>query len=245
MTDPAALQEVSNLLERVHRRNKNQHRVVSWWRSFSMLRRCVARLAQELECVETNGEQTRTRMCHLQTALLPQCYRCVHWPVMSSRGCSLTGVPLSAFTQLVADPQFCALGLVLLSALAVLQSVIQSSLGKPAARNENTAEGSTHLTLGLEVAPLEDLGTCVNRPLLATENLELLGNADAEEKVTVKRRVRDDGGSRPISVHGPLQWVGSPGVGASLQDTSRPAKRKKESKDKGRNAIDDLFNALT
>lgn len=154
-------------------------------------------------------------------------------------------MPFSAFTQVVADPQFCALGLILLSTLAMLQSIIRSLLSKLGIRNENIAEGSSHSTLGLEVAPLEDLGTCVNRPLLDTETPELLGNAEAVTKDTVKRRVWDDSQNCLTSMHVSLQPVGGPRVGASLQNTPEAAKRKKESKDKGRNTIDDLFNVLT
>lgn len=85
MTDLGSLHKVSNMLERVHQRNKNQHRVASWWRSFSVLRRYVTRLAQELEHVDVKEEPTRTRMRHLQTILLPQCYRYVRCPIMSSK----------------------------------------------------------------------------------------------------------------------------------------------------------------
>ena len=145
----------------------------------------------------------------------------------------------------MADPQFCALALVLVSTLAMLQSITLSLLSKVGTRKEDTAEDPSHFTLGLEVAPLEDLGTCVNRPLLDKEIPEFLGNTEAVDKITVQRRAWDDSRSCLSNLHGSLQLTGDPRVGASVRDLARPAKRKGEYKDQGTSAIDDLFNALT
>ncbi|KAL9122980.1 MAG: hypothetical protein Q9187_000464 [Circinaria calcarea] len=220
MADPSGLHEVSNLLELVYRRNKNQHRVTNWWRQLSMLRRCVARL----EHVDLKAAQVRTRMHHMQTTVIPRCYR--------------------AFTQLVADTQFSPVGLVLVSTLAVLQSIVRSLLRKVGLHPEDTAQDFSLVTLGPGVAPPEDLGKCVNRLLLATGTPGLLDNAKAEDEVAVRHQVRDDSQHCPSSMDDSLKLIRGFRVATSCQDTPRPSRDMGKRKGKGRDAIDKLFNAL-
>lgn len=254
MTDANGLHEVSNLLELVYRRNKNQHRVANWWRQLSMLRRRVAQLAQGLEHVDLKVAPVRTRIHHMQTTVLPRCYRWVHFDwVMSAMAVRLPLMPSRAFTQLVADSQFSPVGLVLVSTLAMLQSIIPSLLRKVGLHPEDTAQDLSLVTLGPGVAPPEDLGKRVNRLLLATGTPGLVDNVKAGDKVAIRYQVRDDSRSCLSSMDDSLDLIGGSQVVTSCQYTPRPPKdmeeknkkkKKKKKKGKGRDAIDELFNAL-
>ena len=46
------LHTISQLLHLTHHRNKNQHRLSKWYKSFSVLRRSIAKLVSELESFE-------------------------------------------------------------------------------------------------------------------------------------------------------------------------------------------------
>ncbi|KAK8114996.1 hypothetical protein PG999_007065 [Apiospora kogelbergensis] len=111
------------LLAGFNHRNKNQHRVATWWASFNMLRRHVTKWADELDQQaksrppkkrkrivsaqggddndtkkKTEDGPAEVRALWLRDVLVPKCYL--------------------AFSQLAADNQFAALGLVLTGALA-------------------------------------------------------------------------------------------------------------------------------
>jgi ribonuclease MRP protein subunit RMP1 len=48
-----SLVSVQQLLHLTHHRNKNQHRLSKWYKSFSILRRQISKLIAELETLET------------------------------------------------------------------------------------------------------------------------------------------------------------------------------------------------
>jgi len=47
------LTSITHLLHLFHHRNKNQHRLSKWWKSFSQLRRQTGKLLTEFEALET------------------------------------------------------------------------------------------------------------------------------------------------------------------------------------------------
>jgi ribonuclease MRP protein subunit RMP1 len=53
MTAKEELTSISQLLHLAHHRNKNQHRLSKWYKSFSQLRRQVSKLLAEIESLET------------------------------------------------------------------------------------------------------------------------------------------------------------------------------------------------
>ncbi|KAF7587460.1 hypothetical protein BBP40_007205 [Aspergillus hancockii] len=94
---------VHSMLQLVYHRNKNQHGKTKWWRWLSVLKRITWALARSLDCVlshsGTEGSPDLYRR-YLGTHVVPRCYQ--------------------AFSTVVADVQFSALGTVLLGTLARL-----------------------------------------------------------------------------------------------------------------------------
>lgn len=82
------LQEISKIFQLIYYRNKNQHRHASWWKYFSLLKRNIYKLAQELLVVDGDGgrreEETanipttpprsHSRIGFMRNILLPKCY---------------------------------------------------------------------------------------------------------------------------------------------------------------------------
>ncbi|KAK7951760.1 uncharacterized protein PG986_007488 [Apiospora aurea] len=125
------------LLAGFNHRNKNQHRVATWWASFNMLRRHVTKWADDLDqqakarpkkrkrtptTTTTNqggdgsGGPAEARALWLRDVLMPKCYL--------------------AFSQLAADNQFAPLGLVLTGALAQLYSACVRFVGEAPTETE-------------------------------------------------------------------------------------------------------------
>ena len=68
----ADLTEVLNAINLLYLRNKNQHRVTKWWKWFSVLKRCMTKLIQELTYALTT--RFHARLNHLRDRLIPRCY---------------------------------------------------------------------------------------------------------------------------------------------------------------------------
>ncbi|KAK1598771.1 uncharacterized protein LY79DRAFT_655897 [Colletotrichum navitas] len=132
-----ALVPVLQILDGFNHRNKNQHRVARWWSQFDLLRRSVRRLHDALEA--------RVRHNHAQSFRAPSKRLAgkvsagartgngdrrgeAFGEDVANRARLLldTAIPSSflAFSQLAADSQHAALGLVLLGVLARINSAI-------------------------------------------------------------------------------------------------------------------------
>ncbi|KAK8026867.1 hypothetical protein PG991_003923 [Apiospora marii] len=126
------------LLAGFNHRNKNQHRVATWWASFNMLRRHVTKWADELDQQaqarpkkrkrtaagdgsekKDEGGPAEVRGLWLRDVLVPKCY--------------LT------FSQLAADNQFAPLGLVLTGALAQAYKACVRLVGEAPSEREEMA----------------------------------------------------------------------------------------------------------
>ncbi|KAK7965086.1 hypothetical protein PG996_000554 [Apiospora saccharicola] len=128
------------LLAGFNHRNKNQHRVATWWASFNMLRRHVTKWADELDRQakarpkkrkrtagdgdgdgkkDGDGGSAEVRALWLRDVLVPKCY--------------LT------FSQLAADNQFAPLGLVLTGALAQAYKACVRLVGEALSEREQIA----------------------------------------------------------------------------------------------------------
>jgi ribonuclease MRP protein subunit RMP1 len=81
------LTSIHQILHLTHHRNKNQHRLAKWYKSFSQLRRHASKLLTELETLETfialsakskKTEEARDavekRVEFLERWLVPRCY---------------------------------------------------------------------------------------------------------------------------------------------------------------------------
>ncbi|KAK8056595.1 hypothetical protein PG993_001822 [Apiospora rasikravindrae] len=126
------IRPVQPLLAGFHHRNKNQHRVATWWASFNMLRRHVTKWTDELDqqakarpkkrkrtaaaaaaAKNQGGDSSgpaEVRALWLRDILMPKCYL--------------------SFSQLASDNQFAPLGLVLTGALAQLYNACVRFVGE-------------------------------------------------------------------------------------------------------------------
>lgn len=74
------LQEISKIFQLIYYRNKNQHRHASWWKYFSILKRNIYKLAQDLLVVDGARREEETaniphsRIGFMRNILLPKCY---------------------------------------------------------------------------------------------------------------------------------------------------------------------------
>lgn len=81
------LQEISKIFQLIYYRNKNQHRHAPWWKCFSLLKRNIEKLIQELlvdgdggrreeeETINpTTTSRSHSRIGFMRNILLPKCY---------------------------------------------------------------------------------------------------------------------------------------------------------------------------
>ncbi|EER38079.1 conserved hypothetical protein [Histoplasma capsulatum var. duboisii H88] len=110
----STLKSIHTTLHLLHHRNKNQHGSTKWWKWLAMLKRSIAQLMRDVERWEWKQEhsaddeddggdssfqtQILKRMCYLHIFVVPRCY--------------------VAFSTVLVDMQFSALGVVLLAVLA-------------------------------------------------------------------------------------------------------------------------------
>lgn len=78
--DSSEIEDIDRMLHLTMHRNKNQHRLAKWWKSFQMLRRNIAKLVVELEeCTRTQTKKSRVavedRVNFILEALISKCYR--------------------------------------------------------------------------------------------------------------------------------------------------------------------------
>jgi ribonuclease MRP protein subunit RMP1 len=190
-TPKEELTSISQTLHLFHHRNHNQHRLAKWYKSLSQLRRHISKLILELETLDTAitysskneeskyvraaREKVEDRVEFMENWLEKRCY--------------------IAFSNLVADNQYAALGLFLIGTLARVRSVIRS-LGKERVEDEEVEEEEVVKTV-LEENELRggkeeryDFGEVVRREDLVNlnENTYLDGRGDSEVKLTKKRK---------------------------------------------------------
>ncbi|SLM35772.1 hypothetical protein LPUS_05131 [Lasallia pustulata] len=213
-----ALQEASKLIHLLYHRNKNQHHHALWWKWLSMLQRSVAKLTRALE--EKRREQATTRMKHMRDVLLPGCYL--------------------SFTHMVADSQFSALGLVLLSELAKVARIIRPSTYAVCAR-EGTSPASGVEGQSRDAEYLEDVGEAMPR---RSTSKRFTGKL--EFNIADRGNLLDTGetGQTASGAAMPKTQDLNQHSASSEASTQVPSSWTRRQKRKGMNAIDDLFSGL-
>ncbi|GJC90534.1 hypothetical protein ColLi_13372 [Colletotrichum liriopes] len=252
----AALVPVLQILDSFRHRNKNQHRVARWWARFDLLRRSVGRLHDALEA--------RARHRHAQGFKAPSKKSAGKARAGAGigsgdrRGNALdedvaararllldTTIPSSflAFSQLAADSQHAALGLVLLGVLARIHSAVaplvprqpergdEVPLANPSASHDGvtTEEGQpSPESMGLGVAISRDQLRLAAKP---PPRRPAIDDAEAVAPVASKKK---------------RKLVGAP---AAETEPSRPVKERKsdkagKKKSKKGDAFSDLFSSL-
>jgi ribonuclease MRP protein subunit RMP1 len=215
------LLQIFNILTLAYHRNKNQHRRSRWWKELSLLRRNLRRLldtgAGEGEGkgavhrhagglrVGTAGKNeggTEERVRFLRERLIPRCW--------------------VAFSGVVGDNQYAALGLMLLGTLGRLGRVVgwegdEQGMVEVVDVRVDVGQAREMGRREDEDVHAEDLGV----PLLREEVMQ---TEEAQTKENEKKHVRSE--SEAVSV-----------------ETDKLAAKKKPGK-KHRDAIDELFSSL-
>ncbi|KAI1144090.1 hypothetical protein F5Y05DRAFT_407490 [Hypoxylon sp. FL0543] len=258
------LQPLQPVLRGFNHRNRNQHRRAAWWGPFGMLRRHVDKLADELVDSAASRSKSKKRkrgdddeggraekkvrdhVKWLRDVLVPKCYL--------------------AFSQLTADNQFAALGVVLLGSLAQVHAVCvrlagdaaqeqggtssapeqASSIGPMTFPKESSGAGSSSaeplVRLSRDGAPetpgLQGGGVVSRDAVARAERLRAKDVRPKEESPAGKEHSRDDDdGATPVE----RQQKGGSRVSDGL--SAKPPKKKKKPK-KGGDEFDDLFKGL-
>lgn len=222
--DTENLSHLSDLLHLFHHRNKNQHRRSLWWRHFSIFRRQLNRLVEEIktlnEVPKTHLERSRKKVKDRETqSNIAQ--RRKYWQDV------LVPKWQNAFSQIVADGRFAVLGLVLLAALAQvcqINGIITAYDDLGQAEVEKVLEDFSKEQWEAETEPQEaeqrddeDLGVVITREEASATHVSAVS---------------------PVSTEDGLEKVLQPV--RSSKDNRKPPRKKRRTG----NAIDDLFSGL-
>lgn len=229
----STLAPLSTLLAAFNHRNKNQHRRSAWWSRFSLFRRAVRRLL-----AASSGSGVR--------GAADGVVRYARW-----MGEHVVPSSYVAFTQLAADNQYAPLGLVLLGALAQLNTTISPLL--PAALSPRSLPNLAAQpanppapTLTRAPEPPLDLGESVSRDEFASAApRESDGGAASVDRVSasvpVSKRAKS-ASARPVAVHAARDKFN-----IKDEDKEKDEIKKKKKKKKKATGTDfsDIFGSLT
>ncbi|KAL4747648.1 hypothetical protein BDW72DRAFT_196520 [Aspergillus terricola var. indicus] len=198
---------IYSMLHLIFHRNRNQHGRTKWWKWLSILKRAVWNLAMSLSSSKQGDFRTSAEPYkqYLADRVLPRCYL--------------------AFSVVIADVQFSALGTVLFAILAQLSKstgiAAEFKLPSPV---ETSYEPKLAFHTGVSTH-IDDIGEALPRPAEASE-------------VTQDFQLQ-----QPVPLV--LAVSNKPSASQTL-DTTKPEKKKekKKKKQKRKNAIDDLFDGL-
>ncbi|PHH62414.1 hypothetical protein CDD81_7133 [Ophiocordyceps australis] len=191
----ASLATLLPILQAFNHRHRNQHRSTHWWASFNLLRRSLHALA-------SNPPDARPHLYRLNNHLLPRAY--------------------ISFSQLVSDEQFAPLGLLLLTILARVNSILAAN------DHQQQTQSSTAPSLLTPTAPHQshhlDRGVAITRPSSPPAPASLLDSTPLH-KSSVNRA--------------PPTWHSNQPQKTSVTKNKNRSKRKKNS-----DALSSLFASL-
>ncbi|EFR03311.1 hypothetical protein MGYG_06310 [Nannizzia gypsea CBS 118893] len=231
------VRSIHRTLHLLYHHNKNQHRCTKWWKWLNMLRRWTLNLACEIERIE-KFEDVRSAdgsdehpfapvwriMSYLHDELVPRCYR--------------------AFSTVVADIQFCSLGVVLLATLAEVFKVVQINKGELSniaqeLGDEKASEPTPRPASNAAVAN-EDFGEVIRRSEVDTQVKKKVDSAVSTDGEAVTKKKKKSGLDKGIK-----RKVDDDTAMAVSMDKPGSSKEKKTKKKKRKvNAIDDIFAGL-
>ncbi|ONH68110.1 Ribonuclease MRP protein subunit RMP1 [Cyberlindnera fabianii] len=210
-----SLEHEYSLLRLLHHRNKNQHRVATWWKHLNTLKRDLTKLLAMNRCVSLTSRQSAVMLAYkIRHVDVTKCYR--------------------AFNGIVALGQFVTLGLTLLGMLARVNDCIGKMDGLEEYEMERKRQGmKTHkgeedvLSMATVSDDLgEEIGEVVSTDI---ETLEKKRKSDLSllepeiKKKKKKLKSKTEAGVKPKS--------------SDLTTTDKKKKKKKKTK----SAIDDIF----
>ncbi|TVY28625.1 Ribonuclease MRP protein subunit rmp1 [Lachnellula hyalina] len=227
------LTNLSTILTLFHHRNKNQHRLAKWYKSLSILHRQIPKLLSSLETYHAARElkEKSKYTTEAREKLVERVEFMGRW---------VLGRCYLAFSTLVADNQYAALGLLLVGVLARLRTVVKM-LGKELGVEIEMGEIEKSVSEGIEeVLEMkeggDDFGEVISRGAIEVgvggNVVEALDEDQVEEpalRMSKKEKKR-------------RKQVEEVKVGNEVVD-STSSKRPKKKRKKG-DAFDDLFSSL-
>ncbi|KAK1838354.1 hypothetical protein CCHR01_19021 [Colletotrichum chrysophilum] len=232
-----ALTPILHILDSFNHRNKNQHHVARWWTQFDLLRRAVRRLHDALvlriQHAQAQGhrkqKQKNSKRKHdLDGDVTTRVETLIRQIIPSS---------FLAFTQLTADNQHAALGLVLIGVLAGINSAMASLV--PDCVEEGHHEPPAALSAAQPTAALAkdtkgasgpvDLGIAISR-----DQLQL----GAKPQSTLRPEGKETAKGKKRKMVSPIENAGPT---RSLKDNKIEKKPKKSKKG---DEFSDLFSSL-
>ncbi|KAH8683310.1 hypothetical protein BGZ60DRAFT_217128 [Tricladium varicosporioides] len=226
ITTLSTLQQTLHLL---HHRNKNQHRLAKWYKSLSQFRRQIPKLKAEI------GAYDAARAIKKESMYVAKAREALMERIVFLRE-RLVGQWYLAFSNIISDNQWSAIGLMLLGSLARFRCVLNEVGREIGLEEENIKDQEIKpISLPQQEEVKIDMGEVVDRKSLQnSKNREKLSfeveEVDEEVKVTRMEVIEKSGKE----------------VTKAKKDEKipMPAKRPKKKRKKGGDAFDDLFDSL-
>ncbi|KAJ8068429.1 hypothetical protein OCU04_003986 [Sclerotinia nivalis] len=225
------------ILHLTHHRNKNQHRLSKWYKSFNILRRQITRLLALVpeHVIESSLGKAKVKVKGKAKERKEREEKELQGLVGFMREEVVGGCYL-AFSQLVADNQYATLGLMLMGCLARLYKILESLRVLTA---EELAEKAGIVKEEVKVNEPEigeDLGEKIVRDAPASE---MVGDTQKEEK-----NEEEDSEVKKLKIKKRKQEGEALERKTSKSDSTPAKPPKKKRKKKGGDAFDDLFDSL-
>ncbi|PPJ50729.1 hypothetical protein CBER1_08131 [Cercospora berteroae] len=210
------LTHLSFLLHLLHHRNKNQHRHSIWFRHFCTFRQNLSILLRDLETLNfiPTSHAAKAKKKVTDPGLIERIRaRLDFWRDVS------VGKWHLAFSQLIADQRFSALGLFLMGTLAEVCDTVGIS-------KELEVMGDEEVRMAIEAFGEEKMGVVITRE----QGVEDLGGEDKGE-VVFRTEIEVENQPR-----GDTEWQSEKTVARS----EKPKKKKKRKREGG-DVMDDIF----
>ncbi|RKF56454.1 putative ribonuclease mrp protein subunit rmp1 [Golovinomyces cichoracearum] len=230
------LQSAYNILHLTHHRNKNQHRLSKWYKSFGQLRRQMSKLMLELENFKraqsiSSGSENKyvsharrnfeLRIDFIRARLIPKCYL--------------------AFSNLIADNQYAVLGLMLMGTLASVKNIMQMLIPEEEKNEKEEKEITSPNNLNQYVSASrqltnqsnDDLGEILPRREFQVHDLEYCKNEEDVEEIASSEEFPEHKISDQIEKHQNTK--------KEFVSSNKPCKKKRKKDDFFDNIFDELL----
>ncbi|KAF7865744.1 hypothetical protein EAF04_005909 [Stromatinia cepivora] len=234
------LLSLHHILHLTHHRNKNQHRLSKWYKSFNILRRQITRLLALVPeyVIESSRGKAKVKVKGKAKERGEREERELQGLLGFMRKDVVGGCYL-AFSQLVADNQYATLGLMLMGCLARLYKILESLrviTAEEIAEKTGTVKEETKVN---EPEIGEDLGEKIVRDAPTSgvvednhaEEKEEVEDSEIKKSKVKKRKQEGEALERKTSKL------------SSLDSTTAKPPKKKRKKKRG-DVFDDLFDSL-
>ncbi|OAA54444.1 hypothetical protein ISF_08372 [Cordyceps fumosorosea ARSEF 2679] len=243
------------ILEAFHRRHRNQHGASHWWSSFQLVRRGARSLAADLRdspptaAAAGKSQPKRTKTTEKRVRLRRQRRRQFLARAALLRDHTVPKAYL-CFSQLIADNQHATLGLLLLSVLASLSSILTSISPPPPPPPQEAPDYTTHTT-----GSADDSSTpCLRAAAGQKKNIDADRGVAVSRESVPARAAASSSSKQPSKTSSLDTYAVAPtnrgkkcralGGGSDGADAEPNKKKTKKSKKKAGDELSSLFGSL-